>query len=248
MSKGYRLGYMILHSGAHYLRAAIESMKTQVDQILILYSEHPSQGYGTDLECPDNRDLLRNIVEPYRKKIIWVDGNWGNEGDHTNAVYMFADKFEWLIRFDADEVFPDGMVDEMIKQAEKTQSRNFQFPFMHFWRSFNEVCRDAQFPYRMIHNTNNVDGDSILDSCDGKYVVHHMGYAIPNKYMIYKWEITGHKSELKPEWFSDIWYGGGQEDLHPVSRGLWPKSEKFDKNLMPKSLKEHPYFHLKRIS
>lgn len=242
--------YIILHTGSPYLQAALEAIYQQVDNIFIFYSEKPSQGYGTTFPCPDNRKLLKNIVysvDGFNHKVIWIDGNWANEADHTNAIYKYVDNYAWLVRFDADEIFPDGMVNEMISQAKETSAGLFQFPFLHFWRSFNQCCVDGQFPYRMIRSGGTRES-AILDSRDRRYVVYHGGYAIPNIFMEYKWMVTGHKSELRPEWFHKVWYGQDKENLHPVSYGLWPKSEPFDKRVLPDSLKKHPYYHLTKIN
>lgn len=241
---GKRLGYIILHYGSPYLSAALEAIAPQVDKIIILYANSPSQGHGTKIPCPDSRNLLRYIAAKYMQ-VYWVDGNWTNEGDHTNAVFQYADGYEWLIRFDADEIYPPDMINTMICQAELTDCGLFQFPFIHFWKSFNQVCRDSQAPYRMIR-MNRSNESKILDSENGNFFVHHMGYAIPNEFMRYKWEVQAHKPELRPEWFKDKWLSSAIEDVHPVSRGMW-NVEHFDKAQLPGVLKRHPYYHIERI-
>jgi hypothetical protein len=67
--------------------------------------------------------------------------------------------------------------------------------------------------------------------------------------MRYKYEIHGHKNELRPDWFEKTYLGWkkGQGDLHMTSIGLWEATE-FDKNLLPQVLKNHPNFDKEVIS
>src|SRR3990167_1930520 len=143
-----KLGFMILHTGVPYLRYAVQSILPQVDKLMIFYSEKPSQGFQTDMPCPDTMGELMLIAhqaawdvrEGHKGKIEWVQGDWQNETDHVNEVWKYTAGYDWVIRLDSDEVFPDGIVDEMIRQVEvygKPYSA-FRLPFVHFWRSFNK--------------------------------------------------------------------------------------------------------------
>ena len=239
-----RLAYMILHTGKPYFRAAIEAMCPQVDTILILYSAKPSQGYTTDLVPPDTRDELRQLCP----EAVWIEGEWRNEVEHTEAVKTYVGGYDWLIRFDSDEIFPPGIVDEMISQANETKFKRYRIPFVHFWRSFSRVCRDSSHPIRLERvGTADNSQTPTLDSKGGKYVVYHGGYAQPTKYIKYKMETSGHKTEWRPNWFKDRWLANAQEDVHPVMFPTHWHTEDFDKNLLPEVLKNHPYFDMEVI-
>ncbi len=238
-----KLGFMILHYGAPYLGAAIESIYDQVDRIVILYTDRPSQGHITDIPCPDTEAELMKICNPFWDKITWVNSRWNNEWEHVGAIELFKEGYDWLVRLDSDEVFPAGMVDEMIRQAdEKGPTINrFCFPFQHHWRSFGKVCRDGQMPVRLFRVSSN-EGEIYLDSGNGKWVVNHMGYCTPTRYIEYKLAISAHHPEFRPEWLEERWKANAQADVHPVNlHGFWNPVD-YDLASLPEPLKKHEHY------
>jgi len=242
MKKNKVLGWEIIFWGKPYLDASLKSLYDQCDKILIFYTDRPSQGYDTDQTCPDSEEDLLKIAEPYMDKIQWITGRYPNEGVHTNIFWQFSKGYDYAFRLDTDEVLPDGFVNDMISQAETRPENIFRVPFVHFWRSFDKVCRDAQFPVRLYKLDGKELSEAILDNPDKKTNIFHFGYAIPDKYMQFKWECSGHKSELKPGWLDNTWANNIQTDCHPVSRDMWD-TESFDKNTLPDILKQHPNFN-----
>lgn len=254
-----KLAFLILHTGKPYLRYAIQSILPQVDKLMIFYSPKPSQGHQTDMACPDTEsDLLMEVLDLQTPdaKIQWNVGNWSNETDHVNAVQAFTDGFDWLVRLDADEIFPPGMVNEMIRQADKYPAVNdFRIPFVHGWRSFSKCCRDGSHPIRLtrigqsatVGRLNGLKGTVTLDSQNGKWEVWHGGYAQPTKYIVYKQMVSGHKSEWRPDWFKDRWMANAQKDCHPVIHPTHWMAEDFDKSKMPTLMHQHPYFSMDLI-
>lgn len=259
---------MILHTGKPYLRYAIESIIDQVDKLVILYSSTPSQGFQADVPCPDTRtDLYVEAVKmkPWsgriegqwlHDKIQWVDGSWANESEHTNAIWPYAEGYDWVWRLDADEVSPPGMVQEMCMQAAHERLAAvaagleppgvFRVPFVHFWRCFNRVCRDGSQPIRLIK----VGGGSrevTLDSKDRQWEVFHFGYAQPTRYIEYKMQVSGHRPEWRPSWFQDRWLANAQADVHPVCFPTHWMPEDFDKERLPAIMRKHPYWGMEVI-
>ena len=235
------IAFCILHYGRPYLAAAIESVYPQVDHIVILYTAHPSQGFTPSLPCPDTEDELRVEAAPFMDKITWVYGNWANETEHIHAVRNYVGSYDWVWRFDADEITPPGMVAEMIRQAKTSDHAEYRVPFVHFWRSFNKVCRDGQMPIRL-YRVLGGKGLRYLDSRDTWYVLH-FGYAMPTRYIEYKLQCSGHRPEFRKDWFETKWLANCHEDVHPVMHpGHWNAVD-YDKSNMPKFLKEHKYFH-----
>lgn len=235
-----KLAYMALHYGVPYLEAALRSIYDQVDQILILYTDRPSQGFVTDAACPDTEQELMDCCRPFIDKIAWVKGQWFTEGDHVETYLDFAGPYDWAIRLDSDEIYPDGMVDEMIRQAQETDHKEFRIPFAHHWRSFGHACRDVHKPTRLtrIHGGS---GERHLDSMGGLWEVNHMGYAIPTKYIEYKLQVSGHKPEFRKDWLETRWKANALTDLHPVIFNWW-NAEPYDLARLPEALKSHPNF------
>ena len=238
--------WMILFYGRPYLKYSLASIYDQCDRIVILYSPKPSQGHGTPLSVPDTEDELKKEAEPFMDKIVWIKGDWNNEGEHTNAIWEHVEDCEWSYRVDYDEIVPAGFIQEMIRQAEQTENKFFQVPFVHLWKSFNKCCLDSQTPYRLTRLKRG-EGDKILDSHDGKWRVVHCGYAIPDEYMRFKWSTHGHKPELRPDWFEHVWHGDAEENLHPVANNLWPCAQPFNKYSLPPVLRLHPFFNFDTI-
>lgn len=238
--KNRKLAYMILHYGAPYLDAAMAAIYDQVDKIVILYTDQPSQGYSTSLPCPDTEAELMKECNPFWDRITWVNSRWGTEGDHVGAFRLFANDFDWAVRLDSDEIYPPGMVDEMIRQAETTGHKDYRIPFVHHWRSFAHGCRDAQMPTRLTR-VHGGEGERYLDSGNGKWEVNHMGYAVPTRYIEYKLQVSGHHLEFRPDWLETRWKANALVDVHPVIFNWWT-AEPYDVSQLPEVLKKHPNY------
>lgn len=242
-----KIAFCILHQGRPYFKYAVEALYNQVDKIYIMYTDIPSQGFTGAKPCPDDEHDLQLDIKPFMDKVEWITGHWDYEGNHVDAVKAYAKPDDWLIRFDADEIFPPGSVDYYIKQAEETRYNMFRIPMIHFWRSFNWVCRDAQFPYRLEHY-NSGEGSGWL-SADEEYKILHFGYAQPTVYIEYKMQVSAHRPEWRKNWFADRWLANAKDDIHPVAylpTPMW-NAEPYDKTLLPDVLKKHPYYDLEVI-
>lgn len=235
-----KMAFMVLHYGKPYMEAALRGIYDQVDKIYILYTDKPSQGYGTARPCPDSEQDLMACCNPFWDKITWILGRWGTEGDHVNAYKMFSAAFDWAIRLDSDEIYPPGMVDEMIRQAEESNHKDYRIPFVHHWRSFAHGCRDAQMPTRLTRIKGG-EGERYLDSQNGKWEVNHMGYAVPTKYIEYKLDVSGHHLEFRPDWLETRWKANAMTDVHPVIFNWW-NAEPYDISRLPEALKVHPNY------
>lgn len=232
-----KLAFIILHYGRPYMGAAIEAIYDQVDKIVILYTDQPSQGYLANVPCPDTEMQLMQCCGGYWDKITWVNGRWGNEGTHVQTFWDFTPGFDWAVRLDSDEIYPPGMVDEMIRQAEETGHKDYRIPFVHHWRSFSQGCRDAQMPIRLTR-INGGEGEKYLDSQNGKWEVNHMGYALPTPYIEYKLQVSGHHDEFRPDWLETRWKANALVDVHPVIFNWW-NAEPYDISRLPEALKRH---------
>lgn len=234
--------YCICHYGLPYIAAAVESLYDQVDHIYIAYTNKPSQSFQTEMTCPDTKEDLLEAIKPFMDKVTWAEGSWEHEVEHCDyARSLAAADHDWLVRFDTDEIFPEGCIEFYINEAEKSEYREWRMPFMHFWRSFSRVCRDASHPIRLGRKEG--EGLGWLPGDDEKYTVCHMGYAMPTKYIDYKMAVSGHKSEWRPDWYEKRWLANAQEDTHPVcwNPPLW-NPEEYDITKLPEVLKKHEYY------
>jgi len=236
----------MLHYGSDYLGTALKAVDGIVDKIIILYSNRPTHGSYTDLVCPDSRYELLSIAQNTIKTSSWewVDiQQVSRENVHRELAFKYSDGFDVLVNFDSDEVWDREALKQCVLDAYKLDSRYIRLrhdSWVNFWRSFDYVVRDGFSPVRL-HNLKSSNRDQL--DVVGK--LYHFGCAQSEALMRYKYEIHGHKSELRRDYLNSVFYRWTPDnqipDLHPVALGLW-NAEKFDKTTLPDMLKEHPNY------
>lgn len=233
------LAYYPLHYGKEYLAESILSINDHVEQIVILYSPKPTFGYYTQAECPETEAELKEIAESVSNKIVWINNKFGSEGEHRSFIYSFAQNFDLVLAVDADEVWEEESLKQCLTHSYNSEKRYIGIAgFLNFWRSFNHVCQDGFCPIRI---TNLKAANNEQEFIHG--IVYHFSCAQSEKIMDYKYLIHGHKDEIRSGWLETTYkkWQEGQDDLHPVSIGLW-NAIKFDKKTLPSLLKTHPNY------
>lgn len=226
--------------GGEYLDAAIKSVEPYVEEIIMLYTDKPSYGHGTSIQCPESEDALKNIAYSASKKVKWINVSANQESHHRGHIFAIAERggYDGVLTFDADEVMGD--LTEWLPKCHESKARNIGFTnFYNFWKSFNHICRDGFAPIRY-YNLHNKEGQENFP-----IPVYHFGCAQRMEIMQYKLEIHGHKPEIRVGWLDKIykaWQPGMEIEggLHLVSYkpALW-NAEPFDKTTLPTILKEH---------
>lgn len=235
------IGYIPLHYGKEYLAYAIKSMEPWVEKIYIVYTPVGSHGHHSNSTCPETEEMLQKIAHEASPKVIWHKGTWHGESAHRKWIYSEAEGFDMVLTCDADEIIDQDDIGPAIEEAFKSDKRHIGIDgFINFWRSFNHVCLDGFRPIRMI-NLRNRDGEMHV-----KCRFYHFGYCQSMEISDYKWEVSGHKPELRRLWHQEVYRawnpGNNFGDLHPVARGLW-NTVPFDRNLLPQMLHSHPNFN-----
>mgnify|MGYP001567218164 FL=1 len=231
------LGYMPLHYGKSYLKEAIQSISPFVDKIMVFYTSNPSFGHGTNHTCPDSGEDLKRIALAASEKVKWVVVAPGNEGAHRGLIYDYATGYDGILTIDSDEVFEQEDLPHALDLCFKTDKRYIGFGgYINFWKSFNYACYDGYTPIRFI-NLHNTGGNGVVP-----VRVYHFSTAQRDEIMVYKLLVHGHKDEIRPGWYEDIYKAWTPEnnftDLHLVALGLW-NATPFDRNLLPECLKSH---------
>jgi len=237
------IGYMPLHYGKEYLRESLMSVIDLCDKFIVLYSPNPSYGYGTEAVNPDTEEELKEIAQDVcGEKLIWHSRNYHNEGGHRQEIFKFTNGFDLLVTVDADEIMDTGDLKKGLDIAAVGVHRNYGINgYVNLWRNFHTACYDGFEPVRVISLNNQHKDQSRLN-----IKIWHFGCCQGKETMEYKYLIHGHKDELRTEWLKDFYYSDRMNDLHPVAHDLWNAVE-YDKQLMPKSLREHPYFNKERV-
>lgn len=226
--------------GKAYLGAVIRSTAGFADRHLITYTYTPSAGFGsTSLPCPDSRDELLLIAhQAAGKRLHWV------EGKPISAMVAFDefDDIDMLLELDSDEIpHQDLLADirERFDRGELTHKR-YRLQMVHHWRSFRYVCRDPQRQLRLHIPNAPIDADAVYPEI-GRYI-HHMGYAINDELMRFKWAISVHRGDLRPDWWQ-TWHSSPMRltDLYPVAADFQWNAEPFPDGDLPAALIGHPY-------
>lgn len=242
------VAYYPLHYGSDYLGWSIKSIYEYVDKIYILYTQNPSQGYSTSLRNPDTREKL--VASAYlfgdpKNKIVWIDGNWPNEGEHRAAIrnVTSGDAPNMILAMDSDEIWSTQVIEASLKEAEQVQVRDCLIRMLTLWRSFSWSCTDEMWPIRITLPKKPEGRYSLLTNPEGR--IFHFGYARDLESIRYKMTVQGHRAEWRPEWYQryDSWPRSGNNDFHPVVNNVWNITP-FDKEKLPSFLKEHPYYNL----
>lgn len=240
------VGLTVLHYGKPYLDAAIRSVIDSVDRHYVIYSPVGSHGHHSEAICPDSRDDLYAIAERAAgSKLVWHEGIYPHEGAQRDSIFALAPDADVVVVADYDEIYPDGLVDDLIEQTSTWRRRNIRVPMVHFWRSFRRaVLHDPAYPVRLIY-PHVQDGEETAHTRP----IAHMGYAIPVELMRYKWQIHGHKNELRRDvdYFTDIYEANRQHDTHPVGSDAWNPEEVNPWDWLPEWMKQHPYANLEVI-
>lgn len=240
------LGYAILHYGKEYWREALLSVVNHVDKFVVLYTDQCSQGHGTELSCPDSREELYKIAEEVLgEKLIWEDGVWGHEAHHRDAVTPHTQGFDVLVNVDADEVYNQ---EDLPKAIQKCFEGRFRYGivkgFVNLWKNFKTQAKDEFRPVRFT-NLNRTGGQEEI-MCR----IYHFSCAQSRETISYKWQISGHKDELRPDWFSiyDAWSAENRlKLLHPVSLGVWLEAVDFNPEEMPDFMRSHKNWGIENI-
>lgn len=248
MNKNNVLGFMILFYGKEYLRESLLSIKNHVDIMHIAYTKNPSQGFSTEISCPDTAREMRKIAkEVMGDKLIWENyDTFYCEAAHRDTRYKYSTNHSLILTIDADEVLQEETVDNALEFAFNNKERYYGINgFINFWRSFSWCCRDDFRPIRIEKTTSNNQDQNL--NCE--MGVYHFSLCQSSEIIEFKFKIFGHKDELRENYLKDTYYAWTPEKkdeillLHPTTTGIWGKAEPFDKTTLPYYLKEHPNYN-----
>jgi len=230
--------YYILHYGHEYINYSMRSIYNHVDEIIILYSEHPSHGTLTALRNPDSRESIKEQVYDVDNKVIWIDGIWRSESAHRRQAEHEARirGADILLIADYDEIWT-SQIGELLNLSWINNTYETKIYMNHLWKGFNLICKDGHRQGR-IYNLRVTNKDKVCTILDDSPAVYHFGYAITDDLMRYKTAIHGHISEFREGWFENVWLGNKRRDVHPVCIDMWNPKE-FNKNALPEIMNSH---------
>lgn len=246
--------YSIVHYGRDYLSHSLKSVSKLVDKSIIFFTPHPSHGHRADVPPVETREeIMSSIPANEWDKIIWYDtDNFWQEGQQRDyAVSVASQGADLVLVLDYDEVYSYPVLSAILNYVYQSNSaRNWLVNMTHFWRSFGYVCKDENWPVRII-DTRHSKGMGYVPTELGP--IWHFGYAIKTETLLYKLAIHGHKDELRPGWYEEKWQAWPPvEDCHPTNgrkengEGWW-NPQPFDRYSLPEFMYQHPYFNLTKI-
>lgn len=245
MEKKKVLGFMSLFYGKEYLRESLLSIRDHVDMMHIAHTRNPSHGNHTSQPCPDSKDELKAIAfEVLGDKLIWESADrYPNEAVHRDRRYVHSRGYDCILTIDADEIFNEKMLPATIDFICNNKEKFYGIKgYKNMWRSFNHCCVDSFRPIRgeNLHAQNN------FQNHECELEIWHFSTAQNSEMIKYKNSIFGHASEIRPNWFEEIYlnWKEGNKWLHPVSLQIWEEAAPYDKTLMPEYLKQHKNYSL----
>jgi hypothetical protein len=245
------ISYTALLYGCDYLGYAIRSVIDAVDEHWVLYTPVGSHGSRTSVPCPDTRDELYAIAsQAAGAKLRWVErDDWFGEGAQRDSIHQYAPDASLIVTVDYDEIMQPGLLEYALQVAVDSDVRRWRLPFRHYFRSFYKcILHDPAFPVRIIKpSAANVELTMDMHGM----AVNHLGYAITPEMMRYKWQLHGHKNELRHDvdYFTDIYEANRQYDTHPVGSTYWnPETvDPFAEGWFPEWMKSHPFAKMQVI-
>lgn len=240
------VAFTTLLYGSDYLAWVLDSVRSYVDKVVVLYSPTPSEGYnGTSLVCPDDRETLYNIaVNSAGDKLDWR----GASVKTWQAVAELYPQADMILELDSDEIIHQDLIDYLMMAYTRNllTKKHYRLPFVHYWRSFKYVCSDVGWPVRLTLPKATNDEVGFIDAERGH--IHHFGYAKTLPMMQYKMATSAHRGEWRPEWWKQTFlaYPERLTDLHPVIRDFW-NAQIVHPGSLPRSLRYHPYYGLDKI-
>ena len=245
------LAYTALHYGSEYLAWAIKSVELFVDEHHIFYTSHPSHGHRTNSTVPahETKEVLYNIASQF-EHVVWHDEDrfWG-EGEQRDycADFLANNGADLILWVDADEIWDMDVLSDVLDFARDFEFRELRVHATHFWKGLNWVCVDQCMPVRVIKPSGH--GEGFMPGMG----FWHMGYAISQITMLYKWRIHGHKNEVRKGWYPIYRDWEGPQDtpkcgVHPTNecsddgKAFWVP-EKFNRWDIEHLIGDHPYFN-----
>lgn len=236
-----------LHYGAPFLDAVIRSTEGLAEHHWIVYTETHNFPGNPTMPCPDTRDQLYEIARiAGGDRLRWLD----HPAPGVGVVLGEHHEIDAMLELDGDEPIHQDLAADIRRKLESGElnHRRYRIPMCHHWRSFKYVCYDGQWPVRLYLPHAEVDDVAWYDRMVPERYIHHMGYVQPRAHMIYKWMLSIHKAELRPEWFTEIYdkFPERLTDLHPVSKDFW-NAEPINMSELPACLITHPYRELEMV-
>jgi hypothetical protein len=228
------------HYGKDYLDAVIRSTAGFAEKHIVAYSPVPTFGRGASMPCPDSRDELYKIArDAGGDRLRWIE-------DRVPSIYVAFDEYpeaDLILELDADEVIHQDLGRDITERFERGELDHYRYrlPMTHHWRNFHLTCHDDNWPERLYLPKAAIQ-ETAFYARTGTFI-HHFGYARRDLDTRYKWQLSIHADELRPEWWSEIWdsFPDRLEDIHPVNReGFW-NAVPFADGLLPAALINHPY-------
>lgn len=239
------ISYTIVHYGKDYIDYALRSIQSNVYQSNVIHTSTPSHGHRTNIQPIETLEQIQSAVSI---PVNWYQTqNIHQEGQQRDyCVDLCATQGADLILVqDYDEIWNEQMLNQALRYVwNENKARNWLINFTHLWKSFDWCCKDEGWPVRII-DLRHREGVGYIPREFGE--IYHFGYAVTDETMRYKWEIHGHKGELRPGWLDNQWAAIPAVDCHPTNdKGFW-NTESFDKTKLPPIMKSHPWYNVEII-
>jgi hypothetical protein len=220
------LGFMSLHYGGDFFKESLLSIRDHVEKMHIAYSKHPSHGFGSTLSNPDKEEDLRAIAEEVLGgKLIWETyENFHTEAEHREMRYNHSAAYSLILTIDPDEIFKQSTIQPALDFAYYGNRRWFGISgYKHFWKTTDWYFEDHDNPIRIENLTKEPSSEiGVLPM-----TVYHMSLCQREEIIRYKFDVFGHKNEIKPNYIEEKFLAWTPDNinqvthLHPTRDDIW---------------------------
>jgi len=244
--------YVVLNE-EDYIDYSIRALPQSVDEVVVLRTMHPWNGPDVPLDATSQR--VRGLNDP---RVTLIEGAWGSEAEHrTAAMSVIRDLgCDYAVVVDGDEVWETDKLVEMQAAIEVSDpSLNvWRAPWWTYWKSplWRVDPPEPSSPVVAVRMTDEVQFTDLRDPhvraetfSPAAPVLHHFSYAKPNHQIWEKVHAFGHASEIRSNWWEDVWMGWEQnhelEDLNPVYPDNYKRAVYSGVRHLPERMRKHPF-------
>jgi hypothetical protein len=254
-----------IYDDHEYLEISLNSIKSQLDKILLLISDIPWNG-----KIVNNSKTIEFVKDlcSKNKNFQLIQGHWSNEIDQRNfgLTQFFAQGIDYYFIIDSDEIYHSFHFKNIIEFIRQNPSISaFHIEWNTYWTKQYYVIspreyykpiiavKVAKFLFTKIRHgstcVTRTKDTVFIDKKSQEYnyalippqvaICFHLSYARTDEYMLRKLESNSHAPEFINNWYEKVWktWTPEKQNLHPVTPNQYNIAKKEDFSIFPNELK-----------
>ena len=205
------------------IEAVIKNWDNKVYKHLILHSDKPWHG----IEQP--RDNTEEIVSKYQNT-EFIRMNWRSEHEQRNWGLAYLYDYDYVLIVDADELYTEkeqGIILNRLGKENRFEDNNYCYRIKNvntYYKSLNEILDppDTHEPVIAVNPKKILFTEARVPNTDYQIPIdvtmHHLTYCKSNDKMRNKFNQFEHCSDVKNNWFSDVWMSDSKNNVRAYGK------------------------------